>query len=162
MSLARALCLQSSFLDLDDISSSLYMGTEQEVSRLTFGPKGLLKQRGSTDPTEEAWARGARWGSTQQGGVKLDPTRFVQECGELEEASSSVDTDKERAIQKTIQAGFEGYTLIAASGRPEIIMDLERIVIIDKGHGGDSIRRAGELWEPSEDVIATWELRMSA
>lgn len=48
ISLARALYLQSDLLVLDDIFSGLDADTEQEVFRLTFGPKGLLKQRRST------------------------------------------------------------------------------------------------------------------
>ncbi|GKT48969.1 ABC transporter fum19 [Colletotrichum spaethianum] len=48
ISLARALYLQSDILVLDDIFSGLDADTEQEVFRLTFGPKGLLKQRCST------------------------------------------------------------------------------------------------------------------
>ncbi|KAG8156982.1 hypothetical protein KVR01_013204 [Diaporthe batatas] len=51
----------------------------------------------------------------------------------LDEVSSSVDVDTERAIQKTIQAEFEGYTVIAVSHRLDMIMDFDRVVVMDKG-----------------------------
>ncbi|POS73509.1 hypothetical protein DHEL01_v208095 [Diaporthe helianthi] len=51
----------------------------------------------------------------------------------LDEVSSSVDVDTERAILKTIEAEFEGYTVIAVCHRLDMIMDFERLVVMDKG-----------------------------
>ncbi|KAK1573661.1 uncharacterized protein LY79DRAFT_673475 [Colletotrichum navitas] len=88
-----------------------------------------------------------------------------------------MDVDKEWAIQETIQDEFEGYMLIAASGRPEIIMDIDRVVVIDKGgvvdvgskgaggHGGYSTRRAVyvspiKIWLPVlEAYFVPWNYR---
>lgn len=51
----------------------------------------------------------------------------------LDEVSSSVDLDTERAILRTIQAEFESYTVIAVSHRLDMIMDFDRVVVMDKG-----------------------------
>lgn len=51
----------------------------------------------------------------------------------LDEVSSSVDVDTEQAMQKTIQAEFEGYTVIAVSHRLDMIMDFDRVVVMDQG-----------------------------
>ncbi|KAJ4994634.1 ABC transporter [Colletotrichum sp. SAR 10_66] len=51
----------------------------------------------------------------------------------LDEVSSSVDVETERAMQQTIQVEFEGYTVIAVSHRLDMIMDFDRVVVMDKG-----------------------------
>ncbi|KAF2713300.1 P-loop containing nucleoside triphosphate hydrolase protein [Pleomassaria siparia CBS 279.74] len=51
----------------------------------------------------------------------------------LDEASSSVDHDTERTMQETIRSEFKDYTVIAVSHRLDMIMDFDRVVVMNKG-----------------------------
>lgn len=51
----------------------------------------------------------------------------------LDEVSSSVDRETERVMQRTIRTEFKDYTVIAVSHRLDMIMDFDRVVIIDQG-----------------------------
>ncbi|RYP37100.1 hypothetical protein DL766_001674 [Monosporascus sp. MC13-8B] len=51
----------------------------------------------------------------------------------LDEVNSSVDHDTERAMQDIIRTEFEGYTVIAISHRLDMIMDFDRVIVMDKG-----------------------------
>ncbi|GFF55775.1 canalicular multispecific organic anion transporter 1 [Aspergillus udagawae] len=51
----------------------------------------------------------------------------------LDEASSSVDRETERMMQEIIRAEFRHYTIIAVSHRLEMIMDFDRVVVMDRG-----------------------------
>ena len=51
----------------------------------------------------------------------------------LDEVSSSVDHDTERVMQDIIRFEFRGYTVIAVSHRLDMIMDFDRVVVMDKG-----------------------------
>ncbi|KAI1357355.1 P-loop containing nucleoside triphosphate hydrolase protein [Xylaria arbuscula] len=51
----------------------------------------------------------------------------------LDEMSSSVDHETERIMQDTIRAEFKSYTVIAVSHRLDMIMDFDRVVVMDKG-----------------------------
>ncbi|KAJ5699379.1 hypothetical protein N7536_002392 [Penicillium majusculum] len=66
--------------------------------------------------------------------------RFIRarngsECGILllDEVSSSVDHETERVMQEIIRAEFKDYTIIAVSHRLDMIMDFDRVVVMDKG-----------------------------
>ncbi|KAI1421564.1 putative ABC multidrug transporter [Xylaria sp. FL1777] len=61
-------------------------------------------------------------GSGAEGGILL-----------LDEVSSSVDHETERVMQETIRAEFKGYTVVAVSHRLDMIMDYDRVVVMDKG-----------------------------
>ncbi|KAE9363954.1 putative ABC multidrug transporter [Stipitochalara longipes BDJ] len=51
----------------------------------------------------------------------------------LDEVSSSVDQETERVMQEIIKAEFANYTVIAVSHRLDMIMDFDRVVIMDTG-----------------------------
>jgi ABC-type multidrug transport system fused ATPase/permease subunit len=51
----------------------------------------------------------------------------------LDEVSSSVDRETERVIQDIITTEFANYTVIAVSHRLEMVMDFDRVVVMDAG-----------------------------
>ncbi|SPJ78957.1 related to multidrug resistance protein [Fusarium torulosum] len=51
----------------------------------------------------------------------------------LDEVSSNVDHETERVMQEIIRAEFENYTVIAVSHRLDMIMDFDRVVVMDTG-----------------------------
>lgn len=51
----------------------------------------------------------------------------------LDEVSSSVDRETERVMQEIIRSGFKQYTVIAVSHRLDMIMDFDRVVVMDSG-----------------------------
>ena len=51
----------------------------------------------------------------------------------LDEVSSSVDQATEKVMQKIIRTEFKGYTVVAVSHRLEMIMDFDRVVVMDQG-----------------------------
>ncbi|KAI1387586.1 ABC multidrug transporter [Hypoxylon trugodes] len=84
-------------------------------------------------------------GGGSEGGVLL-----------LDEVSSSVDQETEKAMQEVIRGEFREYTVVAVSHRLDMIMDYDRVVVMDKGeiveegNPEELARRAGtrfgELW----------------
>jgi ATP-binding cassette subfamily C (CFTR/MRP) protein 1 len=50
-----------------------------------------------------------------------------------DEATSSVDMDTDQKIQKTIQEGFRGKTLLCIAHRLKTIINYDRIVVMDQG-----------------------------
>ncbi|KAJ5496624.1 ABC transporter integral membrane type 1 [Penicillium fimorum] len=66
--------------------------------------------------------------------------RFIRarngsDCGILllDEVSSSVDRETERVMQDIIRIEFKDYTIIAVSHRLDMIMDFDRVVVMDTG-----------------------------
>lgn len=51
----------------------------------------------------------------------------------LDEVSSSVDVETERVMQKIIKTEFDGYTVVAVSHRLDMIMDFDRVIVMDSG-----------------------------
>lgn len=51
----------------------------------------------------------------------------------LDEVSSSVDHETERVMQEIIRTEFRGYTVVAVSHRLDMIMDFDRVVVMDTG-----------------------------
>ncbi|KAI8624704.1 putative ABC multidrug transporter [Xylariaceae sp. FL1651] len=51
----------------------------------------------------------------------------------LDEVSSSVDHETERIMQETIRTEFKDYTVVAVSHRLDMIMDFDRVVVMDQG-----------------------------
>jgi ABC-type multidrug transport system fused ATPase/permease subunit len=51
----------------------------------------------------------------------------------LDEVSSSVDQDTDRAMQSIIRAEFEGYTIVMVSHRLEMVMEFDTMVVMEKG-----------------------------
>jgi len=51
----------------------------------------------------------------------------------LDEVSSSVDHETERAMQEIIRTEFKNYTVVAVSHRLDMIMDFDTVVVMDSG-----------------------------
>lgn len=51
----------------------------------------------------------------------------------LDEATSCVDSDTDRKIQKTIQDRFSGKTVITIAHRLETMRECDRIVVMEEG-----------------------------
>lgn len=51
----------------------------------------------------------------------------------LDEVSSSVDVETERIMQQVIKTEFPKYTVVAVSHRLDMIMDFDRVVVMDTG-----------------------------
>lgn len=51
----------------------------------------------------------------------------------LDEISSSVDVDTDRAMHECIKSEFEGYTIVMVSHRLDMVMDFDRVVVMDRG-----------------------------
>lgn len=51
----------------------------------------------------------------------------------LDEVSSSVDQETDRAMQKIIREEFEGYTIVMVSHRLEMVLGFDTVVVMDKG-----------------------------
>ncbi|KAK4445746.1 P-loop containing nucleoside triphosphate hydrolase protein [Podospora aff. communis PSN243] len=66
-------------------------------------------------------------------------TEFGEAGGEeagillLDEVSSSVDQDTERAMQAVIADEFRNYTIVMVSHRLDAVMDFDRVVVMDRG-----------------------------
>ncbi|KAJ4857971.1 ABC transporter domain-containing protein [Trichoderma breve] len=59
---------------------------------------------------------------TEHGGILL-----------LDEVSSSVDQETERVMQRTIKTEFKNYTVIAVAHRLDMVMDFDKVVVMDRG-----------------------------
>lgn len=51
----------------------------------------------------------------------------------LDEVSSSVDMDTDRAMHDCIKSEFEGYTIVMVSHRLEMVMDFDTVIVMDRG-----------------------------
>lgn len=51
----------------------------------------------------------------------------------LDEVSSSVDQDTDKAMQNIIRNEFEGYTIIMVSHRLDMVLEFDTVVVMDKG-----------------------------
>ncbi|KAJ5513392.1 hypothetical protein N7463_002944 [Penicillium fimorum] len=92
------------------VNSSSFSAGQRQL--LSFG-RALLRRS----------VRGRKFGAAGQlGGILL-----------LDEVSSSVDQETERIMQETIRTKFSNYTVIAVSHRLDMIMDFDRVVVMDTG-----------------------------
>ncbi|KAF5855853.1 hypothetical protein ETB97_008317 [Aspergillus alliaceus] len=78
--------------------------------------RARIRLRSTSSPPEDGS------NNQDQGGILL-----------LDEVSSSVDRETERMMQMIIRAEFRHYTIIAVSHRLEMIMDFDRVVVMDRG-----------------------------
>ena len=63
-----------------------------------------------------------------------------------DEATSSVDMDTDRKIQRTIQTGFKGKTLLCIAHRLNTIINYDRICVMDQGRIAE-LDTPVKLWE---------------
>jgi ABC-type multidrug transport system fused ATPase/permease subunit len=74
----------------------------------------------------------------------------------LDEVSSSVDGETERVMQDIIRVEFGDYTVIAVSHRLDMIMDFDRVVVMDTGkivEVGNPMLLAGETGSRFGDLV---------
>ncbi|KAI1777454.1 ABC multidrug transporter [Hypoxylon cercidicola] len=74
----------------------------------------------------------------------------------LDEVSSSVDRETEKTMQEVIRTEFREYTVVAVSHRLDMVIDYDRVVVMEKGevvevgNPAQLVREAGtrfgELW----------------
>ncbi|KAJ5392854.1 hypothetical protein N7465_011828 [Penicillium sp. CMV-2018d] len=84
--------------------------------------------------------------------------RIGSDCGILllDEVSSSVDHETERVMQEIIRVEFKDYTIIAVSHRLDMIMDFDRVVVMDKGEiveVGNPVVLAGQAETRFGDLV---------
>jgi ABC-type multidrug transport system fused ATPase/permease subunit len=76
----------------------------------------------------------------------------------LDEVSSNVGHETERVMLDTIKAEFRDYTIIAVSHRLDMIMDFDRVVVMDTGEivevGNPMVLAGGEMTRFGELVRA--------
>lgn len=89
---------------------------------LSAGQKQLFSMGRALLRRQLRTAHSSSSGSGTAGGILL-----------LDEVSSSVDRETERRMQEIIREEFRGYTVIAVSHRLEMIMDFDRVVVMDLG-----------------------------
>ncbi|KAK8053968.1 ABC multidrug transporter [Apiospora saccharicola] len=104
--------------DRGGLEAGMSAGTFSQGQRQIFSlARAVLRRR--------IRAKGLSLGSTEggaEGGVLL-----------LDEVSSSVDLETERAMQKIIRVEFRHYTMVAVSHRLDMIMDFDRVVVMSNG-----------------------------
>ncbi|KAJ5973001.1 ABC transporter integral membrane type 1 [Penicillium vulpinum] len=74
----------------------------------------------------------------------------------LDEVSSSVDRETERVMQEIIRVEFKDYTVIAVSHRLDMIMDFDRVVVMDTGEVvevGNPVVLAGQAETRFGDLV---------
>lgn len=74
----------------------------------------------------------------------------------LDEVSSSVDVETERIMQEIIRNEFNGYTVIAVSHRLDMIMDFDRVIVMDTGEIveiGNPVELAGAAGTRFGDLV---------
>jgi ABC-type multidrug transport system fused ATPase/permease subunit len=67
--------------------------------------------------------------------TSMDASSHDKEGGVLilDEVSSNVDPDTERAMQDIIHVEFKRFTILAVSHRLNMIMDFDRVIVLDDG-----------------------------
>lgn len=89
-------------------SDTLSQGQKQLFSLARAILRGRIRARGK--------------GKQNEGGVLL-----------LDEVSSSVDKDTDEAMQRMILDEFAGYTIVMVSHRLGMVMNFDRVVVMDEG-----------------------------
>lgn len=73
----------------------------------------------------------------------------------LDEATSSVDAETDRIMQRLIRESFKEWTILTVAHRLDTIMDSDKILVLDKG----GIAENGSPEELMERKGLFWELR---
>ncbi|KAL4866786.1 hypothetical protein BDV12DRAFT_172450 [Aspergillus spectabilis] len=118
-SVLEAVRLWSFVLDRGGLDAPIASGTFSAGQRQLFSLGRALLRRVIRGRTSSPSLPGSSIGS---GGILL-----------LDEVSSSVDRETERVMQEIVRAEFKSFTVIAVSHRLEMIMDFDRVVVMDRG-----------------------------
>jgi ABC-type multidrug transport system fused ATPase/permease subunit len=103
-------------LEAGMVADSLSQGQKQLFSLA----RAMLRRRIRGKVVEGMGLAGGK--GEREGGVLL-----------LDEVSSSVDVDTDRAMQKIIKREFEGYTIVMVSHRLDMVMDFDKVLVMDAG-----------------------------
>ncbi|KGO49054.1 ABC transporter, integral membrane type 1 [Penicillium expansum] len=122
-------------LDPSDVSTP----EECEVVLVAVDLWKFVQERGGLDAAMSAGTLSAGQRQLMSLGRAL-LRRFIRarngsNCGILllDEVSSSVDHETERVMKDIIRVEFKDYTVIAVSHRLDMIMDFDRVVVMDTG-----------------------------
>ncbi|OTB13269.1 hypothetical protein K445DRAFT_24767 [Daldinia sp. EC12] len=78
----------------------------------------------------------------------------------LDEVSSSVDRETEKVMQRVISNEFKEYTVIAVSHHLDMIMDYDRVIVMDKGEIVEVGNPANLVEETGTRFGELWNIRM--
>ncbi|KAI1416438.1 ABC multidrug transporter [Hypoxylon sp. FL1857] len=76
----------------------------------------------------------------------------------LDEVSSSVDQETEKAMQEVIRVEFREYTVVAVSHRLDMVIDYDRVVVMEKGEIIEVGNPAQLVKEPGTRFGELWSL----
>ncbi len=125
-------------------ADALSQGQKQLFSLARAVLRARVKSRGCLQAKRSDWSReGER---ERPGGILL-----------LDEASSSVDAETDKAMQQVIRSVFRGYTVVAVAHRLDTVLEYDRVLVMDGGsvveEGNPRVllaeegSRFGELWK---------------
>lgn len=97
------------------------IGAGMSAETLSQGQKQLFSLARAILRRRTRSRRAAADGTTGQGILLLD------------EVSSSVDQDTDKRMQKVIHDEFQGYTIVMVSHRLDMVMDFDRVLVMEKG-----------------------------
>jgi len=117
----RAVELMGFVEDRGGLEAGLTADTLSAGQKQLFSLARAILRRRIRDGGDEA-AAGEKTAKRPRGGILL-----------LDEVSSSVDQDTDRAMQAVIHREFEGYTVVMISHRLAMVMDFDSVVVMDKG-----------------------------
>jgi ATP-binding cassette subfamily C (CFTR/MRP) protein 1 len=118
-------------LDAGLAGDTLSMGQKQLFSLARAMLRRRLKARALRSPSSHA----SGVGETDSGAEKGVAHASVGVGGLLllDEVSSSVDLATEKAMHEVIRSEFSGYTIVMVSHRLDVVMDFDRVIVMDSG-----------------------------
>lgn len=132
--------MQDVFLFAGDIAGNIGLGAEEisraaiEQAALTVGADGFIRRlpRGYDAPVVErgmSLSTGQRQLLAFARALAFDPEILV-----LDEATASVDTETEAAVQAAMRVAARHRTTLIVAHRLSTIVDADRIYVLDHGH----------------------------
>jgi ATP-binding cassette subfamily B multidrug efflux pump len=96
---------------------------------------GLVDQQGRTGLDAQAGERGVKLSGGQRQRIAIARV-FLKDAPilVLDEATSALDSEVEAAIQENLFALMQGKTVIAIAHRLSTLTEMDRVVVLEKGH----------------------------